>query len=510
MGTRSESLGSKKKECNVDGLGLRLRMRESPSISSKRMMFLPRNYYNNHEAVLLSSSSSRGSDSSGSGGGSMFCNTSNQIACMSDIYDVVGAASGSGTNASVLMPKSLNPPNSDSFFPFNSSGEMAASAVNVNVRVQPFTAAQLRELERQTLIYKYLMSSVPVPHELLFPITKNPSSVSPSQPIQGSAELGLLSNNNSDPEPWRCRRTDGKKWRCSRDVAPDQKYCERHSHKSRPRSRKPVELPSHLNNNNNSNNQNVTQSLNPFSNCNTINKSFVRSDLLNQNLASSLPSTGSQQQQRSLDWFMKGETMPVASNSNQERLQMMQSKLESNRKYGEQHRGDLINSNSNSYTNLGGDDLAFQAQWLRDPYSLWVSPKMVSHQSQIQETRHFIDAWSIAGGNMANEDGISSNCFVSPNEKLPISSLTLTMCGGSETFERNENDLMNTLRSMGCSEGENVGTLRPHWMNHVSGMGSPPGGPLAEALCLGISGSAKSDSKVASPHGCSTSTTTSS
>lgn len=61
-------------------------------------------------------------------------------------------------------------------------GEMAASAVNVNVRVQPFTAAQLRELERQTLIYKYLMSSVPVPHELLFPITKNPSIVSPSQP----------------------------------------------------------------------------------------------------------------------------------------------------------------------------------------------------------------------------------------------------------------------------------------------------------------------------------------
>lgn len=67
--------------------------------------------------------------------------------------------------------------------------------------------------------------------------------------IKGSLELGF-SGNSSDPEPWRCRRTDGKKWRCSRDVAPDQKYCERHSHKSRPRSRKPVELPNHSVNNN--------------------------------------------------------------------------------------------------------------------------------------------------------------------------------------------------------------------------------------------------------------------
>ncbi|MQM01922.1 hypothetical protein Taro_034681 [Colocasia esculenta] len=47
---------------------------------------------------------------------------------------------------------------------------------------------------------------------------------------------------NGDLEPGRCRRTDGKKWRCSRDVAPGQKYCERHVHRARPRSRKPVEL----------------------------------------------------------------------------------------------------------------------------------------------------------------------------------------------------------------------------------------------------------------------------
>ncbi|KAJ8446260.1 hypothetical protein Cgig2_016031 [Carnegiea gigantea] len=48
-----------------------------------------------------------------------------------------------------------------------------------------------------------------------------------------------------DAEAGRCRRTDGKKWRCSRDVAPNHKYCERHLHRGRPRSRKPVELVHH-------------------------------------------------------------------------------------------------------------------------------------------------------------------------------------------------------------------------------------------------------------------------
>lgn len=67
--------------------------------------------------------------------------------------------------------------------------------------------------------------------------------------------LDLKFSRGSDPEPWRCKRTDGKKWRCTRDVAPDQKYCERHAHKSKPRSRKPVEIHNTNNNNNNSNNR---------------------------------------------------------------------------------------------------------------------------------------------------------------------------------------------------------------------------------------------------------------
>ncbi|KAL6569412.1 hypothetical protein OROMI_013926 [Orobanche minor] len=45
-----------------------------------------------------------------------------------------------------------------------------------------------------------------------------------------------------DPEPDRCRRTDGRKWRCSKNAVPDQKYCDGHMHRGRRRgSRKRVE-----------------------------------------------------------------------------------------------------------------------------------------------------------------------------------------------------------------------------------------------------------------------------
>ena len=54
-------------------------------------------------------------------------------------------------------------------------------------------------------------------------------------------QAGYWGRAAMDPEPGRCRRTDGKKWRCSRDVVAGQKYCERHMHRGRNRSRKPVE-----------------------------------------------------------------------------------------------------------------------------------------------------------------------------------------------------------------------------------------------------------------------------
>lgn len=35
----------------------------------------------------------------------------------------------------------------------------------------------------------------------------------------------------TDNEPGRCRRTDGKKWRCRKDALSGQKYCDKHMHR---------------------------------------------------------------------------------------------------------------------------------------------------------------------------------------------------------------------------------------------------------------------------------------
>ncbi|XWS41738.1 hypothetical protein CRYUN_Cryun17cG0108600 [Craigia yunnanensis] len=113
----------------------------------------------------------------------------------------------------------------------------------------PFTPSQWIELEHQALIYKYIMSNVPVPSNLLIPLKKSlypyglsgssAGSLPPNSLGWGSFHLGY--SGSTDPEPGRCRRTDGKKWRCSRDAVADQKYCERHINRGRHRSRKPVE-----------------------------------------------------------------------------------------------------------------------------------------------------------------------------------------------------------------------------------------------------------------------------
>ncbi|XP_047328283.1 growth-regulating factor 4-like [Impatiens glandulifera] len=105
----------------------------------------------------------------------------------------------------------------------------------------PFTAAQWQELEHQALIYKYLVAGLPVPPDLLVPIRRSLESLS-ARFFHHSA-LGYCSyyGKKIDPEPGRCRRTDGKKWRCSKDAYPESKYCERHMHRGRNRSRKLVE-----------------------------------------------------------------------------------------------------------------------------------------------------------------------------------------------------------------------------------------------------------------------------
>ncbi|KAM3693675.1 hypothetical protein ACJW31_07G001400 [Castanea mollissima] len=116
----------------------------------------------------------------------------------------------------------------------------------------PFTASQWQELEHQALIFKYMASGIPIPPDLLYTIQRSclDSSLSskffPHQPHQhvglgwNCLQMGL--GRKIDPEPGRCRRTDGKKWRCSKEAFPDSKYCERHMHRGKNRSRKPVEV----------------------------------------------------------------------------------------------------------------------------------------------------------------------------------------------------------------------------------------------------------------------------
>ncbi|XP_042048341.1 growth-regulating factor 4-like isoform X2 [Salvia splendens] len=106
-----------------------------------------------------------------------------------------------------------------------------------------FSWAQWQELELQALIFSHIMGGGGVPAELLYLVKKSLVS-SPLHYYHPSSSLGYWGGKGGmDPEPGRCRRTDGKKWRCSRDVVASQKYCHRHMHRGKNRSRKPVEIP---------------------------------------------------------------------------------------------------------------------------------------------------------------------------------------------------------------------------------------------------------------------------
>ncbi|KAG0478640.1 hypothetical protein HPP92_013359 [Vanilla planifolia] len=121
-----------------------------------------------------------------------------------------------------------------------------------------FNAAQWQELQLQTLIYKYIRAGASVPLELILPLKRSVINASSyahlsrqNQHHQPAVrQSGYWSRCAVDPEPGRCRRTDGKKWRCSRDVVVGQRYCDRHVHHGKNhRSRKLVEVPKTASNN---------------------------------------------------------------------------------------------------------------------------------------------------------------------------------------------------------------------------------------------------------------------
>ncbi|KAJ7278083.1 hypothetical protein O6H91_08G012400 [Diphasiastrum complanatum] len=119
-----------------------------------------------------------------------------------------------------------------------------SSAVCGNRSTSLFTASQWAELEDQALIFKYMMAGTTIPPHLLGPILKSLAAIRGFSSIPYHASAAGWGNfypgvaSNPDPEPGRCRRTDGKKWRCAREAVPDQKYCDRHIHRGRNRSRK--------------------------------------------------------------------------------------------------------------------------------------------------------------------------------------------------------------------------------------------------------------------------------
>ncbi|KAL0426802.1 UNVERIFIED_CONTAM: Growth-regulating factor 1 [Sesamum latifolium] len=133
----------------------------------------------------------------------------------------------------------------------------------------PFTASQWEELEHQALVFKYMVSGMPIPQDLLFTIrTSLDSSLSSKFLLHQPHHIGwngfhMGFGRKVDPEPGRCRRTDGKKWRCSKEAYPDSKYCERHMHRGRNRSRKPVEILSQTPTTKPINNTSITKNTQP-------------------------------------------------------------------------------------------------------------------------------------------------------------------------------------------------------------------------------------------------------
>ncbi|XP_058104974.1 growth-regulating factor 3-like [Magnolia sinica] len=417
---------------------------------------------------------------------------------LSDLYDVGGSAAAAAGGARSLQPFSSQSPG---------VGGMATS-----LRF-PFTWAQWQELERQALIYKYMMASVPVPTHLLFPINCRTSfsdaATHPSLVGKGSC-FNLRFSNSTDPEPGRCRRTDGKKWRCSRDVAPDQKYCERHMHRGRPRSRKPVEVQT----------QNNTR---PSVAAATANTAASAATHLSSNLTTSTTTTpvasshlGTKAYHQPSGFFVKPEIklpfQTMVSTAVADKVPRFLDEIDSDQQWMHTKVGMKTDCNvsTNSavlqpfddHLNLNFTDFSSGGSEVQhnDQRCLYLNTDLSSLDDtgpdRKQPPRRFIDAWSVSeGADLSNNDNEKSP--VSSGGKLSISSLTLSMSGGNGTAAEDMDQIQMGLsiseseRDHGCVKSQPLS-----WMNSVPWL-SPPslGGPLGEVL-------QSSTAAASSPHGC--------
>ncbi|KAF3950295.1 hypothetical protein CMV_023932 [Castanea mollissima] len=445
-----------------------------------------------------------------------------------DIYDVVVGRSGSASAFAVTQQHTSGGAGVRTVQAFDTATTPhTASKSPVRMAASlgfPFTSAQWRELERQAMIYKYMMASAPIPPELLIPTYRNTSDPAASHSRLGGSGFNLRLSNGTDPEPGRCKRTDGKKWRCSRDVAPDHKYCERHLHRGRPRSRKPVEIHAKneniINSNNNSSNNNniikrtrredyhVLPTTSPLTMAYpnpTINTNGFPSQFLGPAQPYHQPTVASHKEPWGLDWMVKGAYVPTAT-SDQQWYPMMETKVGF--------------TSGNSFPNTNAP--VFKQRYAEEPLNLNLyecfrnyehsrnkdctlsfNSDMVSTQKpDTGTTRGFIDAWSnsITQENIANS---STMCTVSPNgRRLSPSSLTLSVGGGNSIGEEMGKFPMG-LGLFGRDQSNDNGTKShlTNWLTPASSVSSTPGGPLAEVLRPSIAGAASNSSSPTAGNG---------
>ncbi|XP_030937083.1 growth-regulating factor 7 isoform X2 [Quercus lobata] len=512
---RMDSLDFVNKEAKRESSSVKLQSSNiEESFTNKVIMF----HHGNHHRPFSSSSSPSYEVKVGDGGDGPTCK--NRSIISNDTYDVV--VGGSGSAVAVTQQQHTRggagvrtvQPFDTATTPHTASKSPVRMAASLGF---PFTIAQWRELERQAMIYKYMMASAPIPPELLIPTCRNTSDPAASHSHLGGSGFNLRLSNSTDPEPGRCKRTDGKKWRCSRDVAPDHKYCERHLHRGRPRSRKPVEIHTKTeniinNNNNSSSNNNIIKRTrredyhvlpttsspvtvaypNP-----TINTNGFPSQFLGPAQPYHQPTVASHKEPWCLDWMVKGAHVPTAT-YDQQWYPMMETKM------------GFTSGNSFSNTNAP----VFKQRYAEGPLNLNLyecfrnyedsrnkdcalsfNSDMVSTQKpDTGATRGFIDAWSnsITQENIANS---SAMCSVSPNGRLSPSSLTLSVGGGNSIGEEMGKFPMG-LGLFGRDQSNDNGTKShlTNWLTPASSVASTPGGPLAEVLRPSIAGAASNSS----------------
>ncbi|KAG9158036.1 hypothetical protein Leryth_000210 [Lithospermum erythrorhizon] len=336
----------------------------------------------------------------------------------------------------------------------------------------PFTLAQWKELERQATIYKYMMASIPVPPHLLFPLTTNFSAGFTTTTTSGWSGLygwrySSAASNSKDAEPGRCKRTDGKKWRCSRDVAPNQKYCERHMHRGRPRSRKHVEVQPLVSENNNNgiinSNKKIKVNNTTIKNCplgqlssqemvETTGQSIGTNHVLdNMNTDLSIKTFAN----RDVNWLMEDKVLEIGVE--QQWPNFMNQKIDDHPSLFQQQYVEREGLNLFSYTN---DESQFFLN------------------SDNQPKGRFVDACSNDGLIRTTNCTNDGSSLSSPRDNIsPSLTLSMAMAAGNIIDEE-----MKKIQEGGCDyENKDSNFFSTHsWIPFAS-----CGGPLAEVLHTG-------------------------